>query len=60
MESKIRHKQTYLGNRKTHRHGERLVAAKGKSVGWGSGGLGAWEERMQTIIYTMDKQGPTV
>ena len=36
------------------------MAAKGKSGGWGGGGLGVWEERMQTIIYMMDKQGPTV
>ena len=28
--------------------------------GWGMGGLGVWNQQMQTIIYRMDKQGPTV
>ena len=29
--------------------------------GWGREGLGVWDQKMQTIIYTMDKQqAPTV
>ena len=37
------------------------MALQGKSVGWGGGGVGVWEEQMQTIIHEMDKQqGPTV
>ena len=27
---------------------------------WGRDGLGVWEQQMQTIIYRLDKQGPTV
>ena len=27
---------------------------------WGRGGLEVWDEKMQTIMYRMDKQGPNV
>ena len=37
----------------------RLVAAKGKERG-GRDKLGVWVQQMQTIIYRMDIQGPTV
>ena len=28
--------------------------------GWGKDGGGIWDQQMQTILYRMDKQGPTV
>ena len=43
--------------KQTHRHREQSCGCQGV----GRDGLGAWDWRMQTIIYRMDKQqGPTV
>ena len=44
-------------NRLTHIE-KRLVVSKG--VGRGGQWMGVWDLQMQTIIYRMDKQGPTV
>ena len=41
-------------------HKEQTGGCQG-GEGWGRDGLGVWGQRMQTIIYRMDKQqGPTV
>ena len=56
MESKIRHKQTYLQNKNSLTGMEnKLVVAK-MEVGWGREGLGVWDQQVQTIISRMDKQ----
>ena len=44
--------------KQTHRHREQIGSCQGGG-GWGDG-VGIWDEQMQTIIYGMDKQGPTV
>ena len=55
MESKIRHKRTYLQNRNRFKKREdRLVVAKGE--GKEGDGLRVWGWQMQTIIFRTDKQ----
>ena len=46
--------------KQTHRHREQTCGCKGEG-GWGRDEVRVWGEKMQTIIYRMDKQqGPTV
>ena len=42
-----------------HRHREQNGGYQGVG-GQGMDGLGVWDQQMQTNIYRMDKQGPTV
>ena len=47
-----------MKEKQTHRHGEQTCGCQAEG---GVGiELGVWDQLMQTIIYTMDKQGPTV
>ena len=41
--------QMNLSTKQAHRHRE-------QTCGGGQDGLGAWDQQMQTIIYTMDRQ----
>ena len=43
----------------THRHGEQTCGCQREGA-WGREGLGVWDEQMQTNMYRMDKQDPTV
>ena len=45
--------------KQTHRHSELTYGCQGGGC-WGWEELGAWDWQMPTIIYRMDKQGPTV
>ena len=56
VESKIWHKWIYLLNRHTE---NRLVVAKGGGV-WRREGLGVRDYQIQTSIYRLNKQAPTV
>ena len=46
--------------KQTHRHREQTCGCQGGGE-WGRDELGVWDQKMQTIVYRMDKQqGPTV
>ena len=45
--------------KQTHRHREQTCGCQGGKGEWGEE-LGVWDQQMQTSIYRMDKQGPTV
>ena len=45
--------------KQTHGHGEQTCGYQGRGR-LGREGLGVWDEQRQTVIYRMDKQGPTV
>ena len=47
-----------MKEKQTHRHGEQTCGCQAE--GGVGNELGVWDQLMQTIIYTMDKQGPTV
>ena len=49
----------FTKEKETYKHKEHTVIAKGKEW-WRRDGLGFWDQQMQTIIYQMDKQDPTV
>ena len=49
----------FMKQKQTQRHGEQTCGCQGGG-GWGRDGLEVWDQQMQTIIYRMDKQGPTV
>ena len=44
--------------KQTHKHREQIYGCQGGGV-WGKDGLGVWDQQAQTIVYRMDKQGPT-
>ena len=49
-----------ISTKQKQAHREQIVVAKGER-GWGREGLGVWDQKMQTVLYRMDKQqGPTV
>ena len=48
-----------MKQKQTYRHTEQTCDCQGGGE-WGWDGLGVWNWQMQTIIYRMDKQGPTV
>ena len=45
--------------RQTHKTGEQTCGCWGSGVRRERDGLGVWDQQMQTIIYRMEKQGPT-
>ena len=49
-----------LFTKETYRHRNQTYGCQGEG-GWRRDGLGVWDQRVQTIMYKMDKkQGPTV
>ena len=50
--------QINLSMTQTHRHGEQICDCQGRD-GQRSEGLGVCDQQMQTMMYRMDKQGPT-
>ena len=47
--------------KQTHRHREQTCVCQGWGGGLGRDELGVWNQQMQTIIHSMDKQqGPVV
>ena len=46
-----------MKQKQTHR--EQACGCQGGG-GWGSDGMGGWDQQTQAVIYRMDKQGPTV
>ena len=58
MESKYDTNE-HINKTETDRHREQMRGCQGGGE-WGRDGLGVWDQQMQTIIYRIDKQGPTV
>ena len=48
-----------MKKKQTHRHGEQTCGSQG-GEGQGRDRLGVWDQQMQTVIYRVYKQGPTV
>ena len=48
-----------MKQKQTHRHREQTCGCQGGEE-WERERLGVWDQQLQTIIYRMDKQGPTV
>ena len=47
-----------MKEKQTHRY--KLTCGCQEGGGLGRDGVGVWGQQMQTIIYRMDKQGPTI